>query len=201
MSHNIPRTPEEYRHWWHEQRPDIPYGYCWCGCGEKTNTAKYTSNRYLKGEPHRFIKTHGGREANRTNLHPGYTQEDRGFSSPCWIWKGARGKGGYCKTHSEGRLHQTHRLFYEQVRGPIPENLQLDHLCRITNCVNPAHLEPVTPAENTRRGKGTKLTLEDVNTIRLLVARKTVTQRRLATMYGVHEQLIHQIVRRKVWRD
>ncbi|MDQ1426633.1 MAG: hypothetical protein QOK39_109 [Acidimicrobiaceae bacterium] len=44
-----------------------------------------------------------------------------------------------------------HRWSYEQLVGPIPDGLVLDHLCRVTACVNPAHLEPVTLAENFRR--------------------------------------------------
>jgi hypothetical protein len=45
-----------------------------------------------------------------------------------------------------------HRDVYEQLVGPIPEGLVLDHLCRNRSCCNPAHLEPVTTAENVRRG-------------------------------------------------
>lgn len=42
---------------------------------------------------------------------------------------------------------------YEHVKGPVPDGLELDHLCRVHNCVNPAHLEAVTHAENVRRGE------------------------------------------------
>lgn len=67
----------------------------------------------------------------------------------CWIWVGAVNSGnGY------GRINRTyaHRYAYELLVGPIPEGLQLDHLCRVPLCVYPAHLEPVTPRENIRRG-------------------------------------------------
>lgn len=66
----------------------------------------------------------------------------------CWLWTGARDKLGY------GRLTRTlaHRLVYELMIGPIPEGLELDHLCRNPSCVRPEHLEPVTHRENLLRG-------------------------------------------------
>lgn len=71
----------------------------------------------------------------------------------CWEWTGWRSRNGY------GRLRLTkhtevaaHRFSYELLVGPIPEGLQIDHLCRNRSCVNPAHLEPVTCQENLLRG-------------------------------------------------
>lgn len=58
-----------------------------------------------------------------------------------------------------GKKHVlVHRFAYEQVKGPIPEGLFIDHLCRNRGCVNPNHLEPVTNRENVMRGlvKGNK---------------------------------------------
>ena len=70
----------------------------------------------------------------------------------CWTFRGGRTHGGYGVFHFCGRLTRAHRLAYELVVGPIPDDLVLDHLCRNAVCVNPAHLEPVTSGENTRRG-------------------------------------------------
>lgn len=75
----------------------------------------------------------------------------------CWLWKGAKTSGGYgqlFKKKIAGRSwkYVAHRLSYEMHIGPIPEGLQLDHLCRVHACVNPAHLEPVTQKENGLRG-------------------------------------------------
>jgi len=65
----------------------------------------------------------------------------------CWVYDGHIAVNGYGKT--DGKL--VHRLVYEALVGPIPEGLQLDHLCRNRACYNPAHLEPVTDSENKLR--------------------------------------------------
>ena len=71
----------------------------------------------------------------------------------CWIWRGACDSSGYAQTFGGGRYLKVHRVMFEAHRGPIPSGLQLDHLCRVRCCINPAHLEPVTPRENTMRGQ------------------------------------------------
>ena len=74
----------------------------------------------------------------------------------CWIWKAALNADGYGKLQQ----HLAHRLTYIELHGAIPEGLQMDHLCRVRSCCNPAHLEPVTPAENTRRGDAARANRE-----------------------------------------
>jgi hypothetical protein len=74
----------------------------------------------------------------------------------CWNWTGAKMKGGYgAVTFSRNGEKQTklvHRVAYEMRRGPIPDGMTIDHLCRNPGCLNPDHLEAVTMAENIRRG-------------------------------------------------
>jgi HNH endonuclease len=70
----------------------------------------------------------------------------------CWLWKGHRLAGGYGQVSMNDKMKLAHRVVYEAFRGPIPEGLQLDHLCRNRGCVNPDHLEPVTQRVNTLRG-------------------------------------------------
>lgn len=72
----------------------------------------------------------------------------------CWQWTGSDNGLGYGQLMCDGRLQVVHRVAYEQIVGPIPNGLTLDHLCRNTRCVNPSHLEPVSMKENILRGYG-----------------------------------------------
>ena len=80
----------------------------------------------------------------RRNMEPG----DDG----CWLWARSKSRDGYGWASLDDKTHQAHRLIYRLLKGDPPEGMHLDHLCRVRHCVNPDHLEPVTPRENLLRG-------------------------------------------------
>lgn len=81
-----------------------------------------------------------------------WSKVDKADPDGCWLWTGTKVPSGYGRLWIAQRPFAAHRVAYEWLVGPIPEGLQLDHLCRVRRCVNPAHLEPVTSRENTMRG-------------------------------------------------
>ena len=70
----------------------------------------------------------------------------------CWLWLRYKNPKGYGRVRIGERMVLAHRFAYEIEVGPIPKGLQIDRLCKIPSCVNPAHMEPVTSRENTLRG-------------------------------------------------
>ena len=74
-------------------------------------------------------------------------------SNGCWPWLGYVNRAGYGVTSTvRGGRRGAYRVVWEILVGEIPAGLDVDHLCRNPICVNPGHLEPVTHAENVRRG-------------------------------------------------
>lgn len=76
-------------------------------------------------------------------------------SDRCWRWMGGgiSSAPGYGRFRAVNSLVQAHRFSYELLVGPIPDGLELDHLCSNRWCVNPAHLEPVTSQQNQHRSR------------------------------------------------
>lgn len=79
-------------------------------------------------------------------------EDDRGYATPCWISTRCMKQNGYTVIGVAGVVKYTHRVAYEAFRGAIPAGLVIDHLCRVRECCNPDHLEPVTTRINLLRG-------------------------------------------------
>ena len=99
---------------------------CECGCGHRPKPGN------------RFLKNHHARKH-----YPGFKVNGNG----CWEWQGAQDHG-YGKMKRDQILWWSHRYFYTKIRGPIPPGLHLHHKCENKICVNPDHLEPMSPSEN-----------------------------------------------------
>jgi hypothetical protein len=172
----------------------IPYGLCHCGCGETTNiSTRTTANRWLKkGVPLTYRKGHDKRK------YSTIAQYEVDPITGCWNWQHAITPQGYGITRTSNRKSVlAHTLFYERVHGAVPEGRELDHLCRNPRCCNPTHLEAVTHAENSRRGRQAKITKEQVGLIRNLL--KTHSPSDVAKCFGVSYACVYMIKRERTW--
>lgn len=113
-----------------------------------TGYCRMHQSRYVRhGDPLFVKEIHGDLEARL------WSKVDKTGPGGCWLWIGTINGAGYGTFRLNGETIGAHRAVYEHVVGPIPAGLHIDHLCRVRNCVNPEHLEPVTPSENIRRAQ------------------------------------------------
>jgi 5-methylcytosine-specific restriction endonuclease McrA len=129
-------------------------------------------------------------------------------TSDCWLWTGARNPSGYGILSAIGERGQrttvgAHRIAYELLVGPIPEGLEIDHLCSVRHCVNPTHLEAVSRQENMRRGRRANQThckrghpLEGDN---LYVTNRETMQRQCRTCRNLLSRSYQEERRARLW--
>lgn len=166
---------------------------CECGCG--------TPTRIFRSQPRRFAPGHWN-DFQRNSLpylaNGGYTAQDRGYKTPCWVAPNRSiHSTGYVQVTVEGKGHRLHRVVWEAQNGPVPNGLELDHLCCVKECFRPDHLEAVPHMVNSRRGPQTKLSPEIVLGIR----NDTRSQRQIARAYGLGKTTVARIQRGEAWSD
>jgi hypothetical protein len=121
--------------------------------------------------------------------------EDRGYETPCWIWQGVITPGGYGRIGTE----PVHVRMYREHVGQVPVGMQIDHLCRVRNCCNPFHLEPVTRKVNVQRGLNATLTNEQV--LDIWSRRGSDGATVISRMFGVSASAIRHIWKGRTWRN
>lgn len=149
---------------------------------------------HVRGQPIPYINGHNRRKQER------YQIEDRGYETPCWIWLLAKSQWGYGLEADGHRQQAAHRAEYKRRYGTIPDNLELDHLCRQRDCVNPDHLEPVTRAMNIQRGDLSQLTEPEVRAIKRML-QEGVKQKEIAQYFNVCRATISCIATGHTWRN
>jgi hypothetical protein len=107
---------------------------------------------------------------------------------------------GHGKVTIRGRKTWAHIAHWRQIKGPVPKGLELDHLCRIPACIRLDHLEPVTHAENLRRGAGTRMTAEAHRDIFRLRA-EGLSHRKIATIVGLGKSTVGDVLNGHRWTD
>lgn len=112
----------------------------------------------------------------------------------CWLWAKQLVGGRYGRKWVGGRGILAHVWYYEQAKGPIPEGLEIDHLCRVKQCCNPDHLEAVTRTVN--RHRRAHFTEEQVRATR----RAGMTATETAAALGISVTAASWIVRRMTWK-
>ena len=116
----------------------------------------------------------------------------------CWNWLGAKSYNGYGVMKIRKKTFRAMRYYYNLYRGVIPKQKVLDHLCKNVACVNPDHLEVVTVAENTRRGKSTKLDWEVITHIKRFY-KLGLSQIEISKLFSITQGHVSRIISGERW--
>jgi hypothetical protein len=175
-------------------RCDNPSGVCQCGCGKRTSLSVTTDGNkgYVRGCPRRYVNGHNGAR------NPPQFVIDQGG---CWIWQRTRSKAGYGRVRDGVRMRFAHVVWYERTVGPVPHGKVLHHRCGRGHlgCMNPYHMQPVSPAENAQLSRAAKLDWGQVDTLRRKFSAGNVTKTSLGREFGISDAQVHNIVTGKSW--
>lgn len=188
--------------------PETPYGYCHCGCGQKTTISFRTGKPCLFKKNHETIAIKFWSKVNKDGSIPTHMPH----LGQCWEWIGSVNcKWGYGQFGTK-RL-RAHRVAWVLTNGEITNNLHVLHKCDNRLCCNPEHLFLGTQQDNIddkvskgRQPKGETngghiLTSQQVNEIRQRYMAGGITQYKLADEYGVRQTTISAIITRTNWKD
>lgn len=202
----------------------IPYGYCQCGCGQKTNIFKSTHSKIgkFKGQPALFVSGHWARVRPKPDYVKLFWQKVAitADDNKCWLWLASRTSTGYGQTSQMGYTKKAHRVAWAFPNYVIPAGMEICHSCDNPLCCNPKHLFLGTTQDNkddmVRKGRQAsgdkvarrgelhprhKLTAEQVVHIRERYKRGEATQKAMAIEFGVSTSCISSIVHRRKWSE
>jgi hypothetical protein len=165
-------------------------GLCQCGCGKQTDRARKTIRKQgvIKGHYLRFRHGHYARiwPGRRPSSLVDYLVEDRGYETPCWVWKNALDDKGYALTHVKDTSRSTGwrtvkvaGIYWRDANGPVPAGYELHHKCYTPACVRADHLETVTRSQHRRLNRNIRLSPAIVVMIRSSALPNTVLARQL----------------------
>ena len=133
---------------------------CNCGCGQDAGVYARTERGHVAGEPRAYCTGHNSKTPHLPPFQRFMQFVDKRGEEECWTWVGALDGNGYGRFWVDGRLVPAHRWLCEQMRGHLPRDLQVDHLCFNPPCVNPSHLEPVPQGVNVQRSYNRRGSME-----------------------------------------
>lgn len=144
------------------------------------------------------------RDVNDGPLHCGVVIKPSDYAvdeNGCWIWQGFVNKAGYGQTTRGGIVLAHHIAWVWRNGEPIPKGWHVHHKCEVPACVNPDHLERMTPRQHFQHHHLKALTLDDIREIRELGKKRGRGAAKVAEQYGVSDFLIKRIWRGDSWRE
>jgi hypothetical protein len=160
----------------HETRDQ---GVCGCGCGQRAPIAKRACPRQgvRRGDQLRYVSGHNSRRPPDLSR---FVITEAG----CHEWTGPRNRKGYARIQAGSVHRQAHAVVWEQEHGPVPDGLHVDHKCQNPPCIRLDHLRLLTPLQNNRAKRGSKLNVAQAAEIRASELPVTI----LARQYGISHQ-------------